>query len=329
MVVVCRLTVMTRLRRIIIATIPPFPMGQTGFLRAIMIAVTTRVRPKTLLPLDSMSAFWIWRRFALSLLHSMRVALALSTVSAPHVMHAARQGITQVRMGGQTISRRAAAALGGISRKTKEELRKLCEDRGIAVTDGQTRQELLDALYAWAPPGDFEAGGSRRRTRDPNMPGLARLRREQLLQLAQDYDLEVPENATVAEIRKLLYDAPPVFGRPAPQARSWAQSSTASSSTTPAPKVMPHSQNRTRVPTLVSPRAKSSARSSGTAPGLQPEEYNIAEAEDLDFEFPEEGTEQEEADTSQAIQESVERMLSVMTPEERLQMLQALRTGDA
>ena len=51
----------------------------------------------------------------------------------------------------------------------------------------------------------------RRRPKDPTMPGLSRLKRPELLRLAEAYSLKVPPKASLEEIRNMLYNAEPTM----------------------------------------------------------------------------------------------------------------------
>lgn len=59
----------------------------------------------------------------------------------------------------------------------------------------------------------------KRRPKDPNMPGLSRLKRPELMRLAEAYHLDVVAGVTVEELRNMLYDAEPIMGEAAYQAR--------------------------------------------------------------------------------------------------------------
>ena len=55
---------------------------------------------------------------------------------------------------------------------------------------------------------------ARRRPKDPNMPGLGRLKKKELQELMETYSLEMHEGMTVEEMKTALYNVEPIWETP-------------------------------------------------------------------------------------------------------------------
>ena len=229
----------------------------------------------------------------LRLLQVLRTALSLAASVAPHLL--GDQVLTQTRMAGQTCRRRAARRLGGISRLSKERLVELCGQHGVPFPEEATRLQLIDILYQFEPDGDFESGSGPRRTRDPNMPGLAALSKAALTKLMEEYQIPIPAGATKETLKQLLYNHDPFHGRPAPHERASASSPSPTRRTQPGT----HQPHQHAQPT--SPGTTTS--STPTQPGTRPRQQHAQQRGD------------DQAETSWALVEEGEAGVTVATTE--------------
>ena len=152
-----------------------------------------------------------WRYMVLRFLHLVRISLEAAAM---------RRSLSPVSgMRGLSDSRRAPRrvplnSIPGISKMKKDELTAVCQQLQISLTGAETRAELLQNIYEYQPTEQELAQDSpatgRRRALCPDMPGISRMPRQEMLVLARRYAIEVPPYATNSDIRSMLYEAPPL-----------------------------------------------------------------------------------------------------------------------
>jgi len=122
-----------------------------------------------------------WRRVLLKILVQ---AAALQRLLVSQAAGLQDKGHQALAYAGQTVRRRPKwSGMLGLSRKSKQQLHELCVKYGIEYDNQETSEDLRTKLYNYYPPErteDLEGHGSRRRTANPNLPGLARLSKAQL-----------------------------------------------------------------------------------------------------------------------------------------------------
>ena len=273
---------------------------------------------------------WRWSRVIRQLLFRTRLALIMSSISSGR-MASSNPALTQTAYAAQTVRRRAQwVKLEGISKLSKEKLFLKAAEVGMETTGLEKREELLNNLFNFVPEGvDVEAGGARRRPRDPNMPGLARMTKAQLIQVGVEKGIFLEPRLTTEQMKARLYQAPPQQPVAAYQSR---HATASSSSTGPKAKARPNAKAfGARC------KAKAKAKAENRPP---PEQHDIYEtAETPQEEAPEtftlieeEATEahviEEEAEDPvmvEALDQQARELANLWTPEERARMMRALR----
>ena len=149
----------------------------------------------------------------LQILFRVGLATRMATVSTPPLtgspplasMDRTAAGSTPPLPGGSPLP-------SGLRRMARRELLDLAQERGVAVHQTMTREEILNALHRL------------RRPRDPGMPALNWKSRNQLLEIATTYGLDLSLMKT-SEIKDVLYDLKPEALVPDVQTRETPSSS--------------------------------------------------------------------------------------------------------
>ena len=99
--------------------------------------------------------------------------------------------------------------------KKQTQLRAMCEEYNIDYTAADTCDALRTKLYNHRPETESpENSQGPRRCRDINMPGLSRLTKEQLRNLAITRNVDISPDATKEEMKNALYNLPGRFDTP-------------------------------------------------------------------------------------------------------------------
>ena len=259
-----------------------------------------------------------WRRFVLATLHRTAAMIMASIHAGGHVATDRSQS-AQIAMAGQTVKRRTfIKEIGGIGRKNKADLLNICQQYGIQVEEKDKVEDIRNKIYNHQPNDgkDPEDGSGPRRGRDPNLPGLSRLRKDQLQVLAAERGITARKDMGKEELKALLYNSKPRLLQPefTPLTRRWTTGTSSSSTSAPVTKA--------------TSKARPKAKSTSQPVERSPENYDLEKA-DAEWEraFAEAQRQEEmeaENEIAEAIRARTRAQVSMMTQFEREQMLKAL-----
>ena len=264
---------------------------------------------------------WIrqWNRVIRQLLFRTRLALIMSSISSGR-MASSNPALTQTAYAAQTVRRRAQwVKLEGISKLSKEKLFLKAAEVGMMTTGLEKREELLNNLFNFVPEGvDVEEGGARRRPKDPNMPGLARMTKAQLIQVGVEYGIILEPTLTTEQMKTRLYQAPPQQ----PVAAYQSRHATASSSST-GPKAKARPNAKAKAESRPPPEQHDIYETAETPQEEAPETFTLIEEEATEAHVTEE--EAEDPVMVEALDQQARELANFWTPEERARMMRALR----
>ena len=267
---------------------------------------------------------WRWSRVIRQLLFRTRLALMAGSVSSGR-MASSNPALTQTAYAAQTVRRRAQwVKLEGISKLSKEKLFLKAAEVGMETTGLEKREELLNNLFNFVPEGvDVEAGGARRRPRDPNMPGLARMTKAQLIQVGVEKGIILEPKLTTEQMKARLYQAPPQQPVAAYQSRhatassSWLQAKAKAFGARCKAKAKAKAENRPP------PEQHDIYETAETPQEEAPETFTLIEEEATEAHVTEE--EAEDPVMVEALDQQARELANFWTPEERARVMRALR----